>query len=38
LKSRLQTHEAILPERFDLTAADIAQHRIRPRKVHAGQR
>jgi hypothetical protein len=28
LKFRLRTHEASPPGRFDLTAADIAQHRV----------
>ena len=37
LKFRLQTHEASPPDRFDLTAADVAQHR-RPRKEPAGRR
>jgi hypothetical protein len=27
LKSRIQTHASILPERFDLTPADVARHR-----------
>jgi len=27
LKFRIQTHEGIPPERFDLTPADVAQHR-----------
>jgi hypothetical protein len=29
LKFRVQTHEAGPPDRFDLTAADVAQHRRR---------
>jgi len=37
LKSHFQTHEASPPDRFDLTAADVAQHR-RSRKDHAGRR
>ena len=37
LKLRIQTHEADPPDHFDLTAADIAQHR-RPRKEAAGRR
>ena len=37
LRFRLQTYEASLPNRFDLTAADIAQHR-RSGKDRAGRR
>jgi hypothetical protein len=37
LKFRLQTDQASPPEHFDLTAADIAQHR-RSRKDPAGRR
>jgi hypothetical protein len=37
LKFRLQTFEASPPDRFDLTAADVAQHR-RPRKDASGRR
>jgi len=31
LKSRLQTYEASPPDRFDLTTADVAQHRRPPK-------
>jgi hypothetical protein len=37
LKCRFQTDQASPPEHFDLTAADIAQHR-RSRKDPAGRR
>lgn len=37
LKLRLQTQQVSPPDRFDLTAADIAQHRT-SRKVPAGRR
>jgi hypothetical protein len=37
LKVRLLANEASLPNRFDLTAADVAQHR-RSRKDPAGRR
>jgi hypothetical protein len=37
LKFRLQTHESNSPARFDLTAADVAQHR-KSRKDPAGRR
>jgi hypothetical protein len=37
LKSRFQTLETSLPDRFDLTAADVAQHRP-ARKNLAGRR
>jgi hypothetical protein len=36
LKFRFQTQEISVPDRFDLTAADIAQHR-RSRKAPAGR-
>jgi len=37
LKFHIQTHDASPPDRFDLTAADVAQHR-RSRKDSAGRR
>jgi hypothetical protein len=37
LKFRLQTHETNPPARFDLTAADVAQHR-RSQKHPTGRR
>jgi len=37
LKFRLQAHDTSPPDRFDLTAADVAQHR-RSRKDTAGRR
>jgi len=37
LKSRLQGQDTSPPDRFDLTAADVAQHR-RSRKDPAGRR
>jgi hypothetical protein len=37
LKFRLQTYEEGPPDRFDLTASDVAQHR-RSRKEPAGRR